>query len=74
MVDRDLVEHPGPPVARHHGRREGCLRDVAVVEGDHDRLGRERAVVEEGVHHLIERDRLIARRVQPRHLGFEVGV
>ena len=69
----DLEQHPRPAVAAEHLWGEAHLRRVAVVEGDHDRLWRQRAAVVPGALHLIERDALIAAARQPRHLFAEFG-
>ena len=65
------VEHAGPAEPAQHRPRVRVLRQVAVVEGDHDRLARERAAVLPRVERLPQRDRVVAGRAQRAHLGRE---
>jgi len=67
------VEHPRPAVAAQLRQRVGELRPVAVVEGDDDRLGRQRAAVVPGFLDLFQGHRLVAVLVEPVHLPVEDG-
>jgi len=73
VVLGDLEEDSRPPVLPEDRGREADLLRIAVVEGDHDRLRRQRPPVVPGVLDLVEGDPLIAVRREPGDLFAEFG-
>ena len=61
-------QHARPAERAQDGLGVRVVREVAVVERDHDRLARQRPAVLPAVPRLSQRDRRVAGRVQRAHL------